>query len=120
MKTSKIIAEEIVGMLDDKKAADVVILDISRLTVIADYFVIGSGRTESQVKGLYDEVNKRMSDKGIEPRHIDGGRRDGRWIVLDYGDVIVHLFHKEEREFYNIERLWADAEKRSISSGQDE
>src|SRR5690554_1919670 len=102
-------------MLDEKKAGDVVILDISRLTVIADQFVIASGRSEAQVKALHGEIDKRMSEKGIEPKHIDGGR-GGRWIVLDYGDVIVHLFHHEEREFYNLERLWADAEKRSIRS----
>lgn len=113
MEKPRILADEIASILDDKKAVDVVILDISRLTVIADYFVIGSGNTDTQVKALYDELEKRMREKGIEAKRIEGAR-EGRWIVMDYGDIIVHLFHREEREFYNLERLWADAERQSL------
>lgn len=95
-------------ILEDKKALDVLILDISKLTVIADYFLIASGRSETQVKAFYDELQKRMAEAGQAVRHRDG-YQGGRWLVLDYGDIIVHLFHQEERRFYDLERLWADA-----------
>jgi len=109
-----ILVQQIADLLDDKKAENVVVLDISRLTVLADYFVIASGRSELHVDALYDELNKSLSQKNIFPKHIDKGKR---WIVLDYGDIIVHIFHHEERSFYNLERLWADAER--ISSNAD-
>ena len=102
------LVREIADILDDKKAENVVVLDISRLSIIADYFVIASGRSEVQVHALYDELDKKMAEKGIFPRHLD---KSNRWIVLDYSDVIVHIFHHEERSFYNIERLWAEAGK---------
>jgi ribosome-associated protein len=106
------LAQEMADILDDKKAEDVVMLDISKLSVLADYFVIASGRSEVQVNALYDELQKKMASKGIFPRHLD---KSDRWIVLDYGDIIVHIFHREERTFYNIERLWTDAEQRPAS-----
>jgi len=95
-------------ILEDRKALDVLILDISKLTVVADYFLIASGRSETQVKALYDELEKRTAEAGQAVRHRDG-YQGGRWLVLDYGDIIVHLFHHEERKFYDLERLWADA-----------
>jgi ribosome-associated protein len=109
---SEKLVHEIAGILDNKKAEDVVVLDISKLTVLADYFVIASGKSEIQVKALYDELEEKMEEKGICARHRDG--YDGRWIVLDYGDIIVHLFHHEERAFYSLERLWADADRVSV------
>ncbi len=115
MNDPRNLAEEIANILDEKKAGDVVILDISRLTVVADYFVIASGRSEIQVRALYDELDKRMAEKGVAARHIDGAQ-SGRWIAVDYGDVIVHIFHHEERAFYNLERLWADARHQKVSS----
>lgn len=115
MYNTEKLVQEIAGILDDKKAVDIVILDISRLTAMADYFVIASGRSELQVKALYDELEEKMEDKGIIARHRDG--RSGRWMVLDYGDIIVHLFHHEERAFYSLERLWADAERISSPAG---
>ena len=100
------LAQEIANILDDRKAEDVVVLDISRISVVADYFVIASGRSELQVGALNDELSKRLSEKGIEPIHLDRGPR---WVVLDYTDIIVHILHREERSFYNLEKLWADA-----------
>lgn len=107
-------------ILEDKKAVDVLILDISKLTVLADYFLIASGRSETQVKALYDELEKRTAETGWTVRHRDG-YQGGRWLVLDYGDIIVHLFHQEERRFYDLERLWADAAqvRHAVSSRQD-
>lgn len=115
MNDPKSLAEKIANLLDEKKAGDVAILDISRLTVVADYFVIASGRSEIQVRALFDELEKRMAETGVGARHIDGAQ-SGRWIAIDYGDVIVHLFHHEERAFYNLERLWADARHQKVSS----
>lgn len=104
---SRELALQIARILNSKKAIDVRILDISRLTIITDYFVIAGGNSEIQVRALCDEVLEYMRKQGIEVGRQDGYRY-GRWIVLDYGDVIVHLFHRDERAFYNLERLWAD------------
>lgn len=112
---SKELALQIAKILDAKKAIDVVVLDISHLTIIADYFVIASGNTEIQVRALCDELLKSMSEQGIEARGQEGYRH-GRWVVLDYGDVIVHIFHREDRAFYNLERLWADSLPLSVDS----
>ena len=107
------LVREMADILDGKKAEDILILDISGQSVLADYFVICSGRSEVQVHALDDELQEKMSEKGICPIHLD---KSDRWIVLDYGDIIVHIFHSEERKFYNIERLWADAACRPASS----
>ena len=112
---SKKIALKIVEVLQDKKALDVVVLDIHSLTVIADYFIIASGRSESQVRALYGEVEEKMREQGLEARHRDG-QQGNRWVVLDYGDVILHVFHHEEREFYGLERLWADGISLSVDN----
>ncbi|NLU35499.1 MAG: ribosome silencing factor [Clostridiales bacterium] len=108
------LVQQIADLLDDKKAENVVVLDISRLTVLADYFVIASGRSELQVEALYNELHDNLAQKGIHPKHLDQSKR---WIVMDYGDIIVHIFHHEERSFYDLERLWADA--RRLSSNAD-
>lgn len=100
-------AEKIAQLLSDKKAQDVIIIDIEQLTVIADCFVIASGRSPVQVKALCDEIEEKMEETG-EPVIRKEGYDAARWIVLDYGDILVHIFHRDEREFYNIERLWED------------
>lgn len=110
---SKELALQVARILDAKKAIDVVILDISHLTIIADYFVIASGNTEIQVRALCDELVKNMSEQGIQARAQEGYRH-GRWVVVDYGDVVVHIFHREDRAFYNLERLWADSQILSV------
>ncbi|MBR3928726.1 MAG: ribosome silencing factor [Clostridia bacterium] len=95
------------GILDNKKAENITILKVDHLTSITDYFVIASGRSAQAVHTLYEEVTDKLAEKNVFPRRNDGVR-DSRWIVLDYASVIVHLFHPEERQFYNIERLWND------------
>jgi ribosome-associated protein len=107
------LAQKIADILDDRKAEQVVVLDISRLSVLADYFVIASGRSELQVDALYNDLRDKMEKEGIHHKHLDKGKR---WIVMDYGDIIVHIFHHEERAFYNLERLWADAREVSLSA----
>ena len=102
-------AIEICKMLDEKKAKDILLLDIADKSVIADYFVIASGRNHIQVKALAEEVKEKMEALGYPLRRHDGYDQ-GRWIVLDYADILVHIFHPEEREYYNIERLWIDGD----------
>jgi len=92
------------------RAHDVVILDISALTTIADYFVIASGTSTLHTGAVADAVLKSLSELDIAPSHTEG-RRDERWILLDYGDVIVHVFRQDEREYYGLERLWGDARR---------
>lgn len=99
--------ELICKLLDEKKAKDIVIVDISKLTVIADHFVICSGRSNTQVKALVDIVDEGMSKEGYEPLRTEG-KQEGRWAVLDYGDVIVHIFYEETRNLYSLENLWSD------------
>lgn len=104
---SKVIAEKIVEILDGKKAKDIKSIDIGELTVIADYFVICSGTSTPHIKALADEVEEKMSELKVELLRKEG-YNSARWILLDYNSVVVHIFHEEDREFYNLERLWAD------------
>jgi ribosome-associated protein len=99
-----------------KKASDPVILALEGLTVIADYFVICSGENITQVKAIAEFIEGEFSKKGIEPRGIEG-LAYSHWVLLDYGDVIVHVFEKETRDFYNLEKLWMDA--RTIRIDED-
>lgn len=92
----------------DKQAIDVTILDVSGLIVITDYFVICSGTSERQVKTLVEEVEKAVRTLGERPVRREG-EADARWVLLDYIDVVVHVFAQEEREYYDLERLWRDA-----------
>ena len=101
----KEIVLKVANILYEKKAQDIVALDVSALTVITDMMVIASGRNVLQVRALADEVEDRLSEAGIEPLRRDG-QQDAHWIVLDYGTVLVHLFHTKEREFYRLEKLW--------------
>lgn len=93
---------------DDKKAIDLVTLDISAISLVADYFVICSGRTDTQVKAIAEEVAACLEKKGVFPKRVEG-KREGVWILLDYCDFVVHIFRQQEREYYNLDRLWADA-----------
>ncbi len=101
------LAMEIARILDSKKAEDIQILRVDHLTSITEYFVIASGRSVQAVHALYEEVTDRLLEKGVTMRRNDGVR-DSRWIVLDYASVVLHIFHPEERKYYNIERLWMD------------
>ncbi|WP_399324843.1 ribosome silencing factor [Tissierella sp.] len=93
---------------EDKKGIDIKVLNIGKLTPIADYFVIVSGNSSSQVQAIADEVESKVLEAGNEEEVSKEGYRNGRWILLDFNDIIVHVFHKEDRDFYNLERLWSD------------
>lgn len=105
--------EIIAKAIDDKKGYDVEIIEVGKLTTIADYFVIASGNSSSQVVSIADEVDEKMSIEGFEPLGTKEGYRSARWIVLDYDDVVVHVFHRDERDYYNLERLWSEFERKS-------
>ena len=99
--------EFICKLLDDKKAKDIVTVNLENLTIIADYFIICSARSNTQVRALSDIVEEGMSKQGMEPLRAEG-KQEGRWAVLDYGDVIVHIFYEETRKLYSLETLWSN------------
>lgn len=107
MEQAKKMAEIIYKALDDKKGEDIKVLDISEISVMADYFIITSGSSDSQVGALVDNVEEQMHKNGYSLKQQEGNR-SGTWVLLDYGDVIVHVFDKENRLFYNLERIWSD------------
>lgn len=115
MKQTLPIVKKIVKALDDKKAIDIRVIKIEDLTTLAEYFVICNGTSTTQIKTLADEVEVMMTEQGEKIIHREGYSA-GNWILLDYGFIIVHVFHKDMREYYNLERLWADGEMIEIST----
>lgn len=107
------LAKEIVKILDKKKAIDIKVIEINELTIVADYFVICSGTSNTHTKALADDLEYELDKLGVKPDHIEG--RASGWILLDYGPVLVHVFEGEQREYYNLERLWTDANVVDIS-----
>ena len=102
------LARRVVELAADKKAADIVLLEIGRLTTVADYFVICSGTSERQLGAIVDGIESGLRDEGVRPIGREGGA-SAHWLLLDYGSVVVHVMAAEERDFYQLERLWADA-----------
>lgn len=101
-------AVAIAEVMNDKKAKDVVVLDLRGVCSVTDFFVIGTGTSSVHIGAIADGVMEALKDQGIAPRHTEG-MKEGRWVLLDYGDVVVHIFAEREREFYALERLWRDA-----------
>ena len=109
------IMKKVVKCADDKKANDIKVLDIKDLTTIADYFVICHGNSSSQMGAIFDEIEEKLKkEDGILMQNLSSHSSD-QWLLMDYGDVIVHIFNAESREFYAIEHLWADAQDIDIS-----
>ena len=104
------LAHAIFDVLDEKKAEDIKVLHVRDQTVITDYFVICSGRSSTQVKSLGGEAEFKIGQRGVSPAHFEG-RDNNNWIVLDYSSVILHIFSRDSREFYNLEKLYGDAEE---------
>jgi len=102
-------ALDIAGFIDDRKGVDIKVIDVQGVSSLADYFIVATGTSTTHVNGICDNVMEEMREKGILINHKEG-QRGGQWILLDFLDVIVHVFTKEEREFYDIERIWSDAE----------
>ena len=103
-----------VNAADDKKANDLVILDISKITSFANYFLLCTGDSSRQMQAIADEVEKQLKASGIRPSHVEG-YQNSEWILLDCMDLVVHIFSKNARAFYDLERLWRDAQKMDAS-----
>ena len=97
-----------VGAIEDGKGTDVLVLDLRGLSDAADYFVIASGTSDAHVRGIANKVLEQLEGAGVDANHVEG-LPSGRWVLLDFVDIVVHLFHPETRAFYRLERLWQDA-----------
>ena len=104
------LAEKIAQILEDRKAHDVKMMEVKEVTTVADYFVIASGNSNLQVRALCDIVEEELVKLDIRPKHIEG-RDDATWILMDYLDVVVHIFYHETREQYTLEEMWSKAPK---------
>jgi ribosome-associated protein len=111
---TKSLSLEIFKALDDKKARNIKVLDVQGLTSIADYFVIATGTSTRHASSLADSVEDELSELGLEPSHKEG-HSSGDWILIDYIDVIVHVFTEETRDFFKLEKMWKDAQIVDIS-----
>ena len=107
VSTEKMMAQIACKAIDDKKGQDIKIIDIHNVSVIADYFVIASGTNSNQVQAIVDNVEEQLGRAGFEAKQIEGNRNSS-WILMDYGDLIVHVFDEENRLFYDLERIWRD------------
>ena len=110
MEESKKMARLAVDALEDKKAEDITILDISEVSVLADYFIIAGGSNRNQVQAMADSAEDALGRAGYEPKQIEG-YQSANWILMDYKDIIVHVFSKEDRAFYDLERIWRDGKQ---------
>ena len=106
-KNSKEMAKIVVNALEEKKAKDLKLLDISDVSVLADYFVIASGSNHNQVQAMADEVEEKLGKAGFTPKQVEG-YQTANWILMDYQDIIIHIFDEENRLFYDLERIWRD------------
>lgn len=105
--TSKEMAKIALAGLEDKKGNDIKIIDISEVSVMADYFLIASGANKNQIQAMADMVEEKLHDFDISPRQIEG-YQTAHWILMDFNDIIVHIFNEEDRLFYNLEKIWLD------------
>lgn len=101
-----------VAAADDRKAIDLKVLHIEKISDFTDYFLLCSGTSERQVQAIADAVEEKLRSEGVRPLHVEGYNR-GQWVLLDYGDLVVHVFQEETRRFYALERLWGDAPDRT-------
>ncbi len=115
MLPSRELAEIAVKALDSKKGKEIRLIRIDKITTLAEYFVICTGTSNTQINALCDAVEKELTEKGEEPLHREG-YRGGTWVLLDYGCVVVHVFNDEARKFYSLEHLWADGEEIDLSA----
>lgn len=111
--TSREIADIAVEAIKDKKGLEIKMIDISNVSVMADFFIIASGSSTNQVQAISDNVEEKLSESGLKPRQVEG-YQNANWVLLDYQDVVVHVFDKEMRIFYDLERIWKDGEMISV------
>ncbi len=115
---AKELALKVAQILDSKKGSDVKIIYVNKQTIIADYFVIAAGNSRTQVNALADEVEYKLGLEGIKPLKIEG-RGQGTWVLLDFDSVLVHIFNPQSREFYNLEKLWAEGTPVEFEATED-
>ncbi len=111
----KTLCETIVKLLDAHKAQDIKVIEVTDQTILADYFILCSGTSNTQVKGLAGEVEYKMNLANVPHLRMEG-YEEGTWIVLDYASVLVHIFVRSQREFYNLEKLWSEGKNLDISA----
>ena len=114
MEESRKMAKIAYEALDEKKGEDIKVIDISEISVLADYFIIANGTNESQVKALVESVEEKLDKAGYEVKQREGYGL-GNWVLLDFGNIIVHVFDKENRLFYDLERIWRDGKQTDVS-----
>lgn len=102
-------AEAIAKAAHDRRALDIVLMDMRRITTICDYFVICHGRSPQHLNAVREEIQEQLEEAGVRPGHVEGDRR-AQWVVMDYLDVVVHIFTEQTRRMYDLQRLWSDAE----------
>lgn len=115
MNTVNTTLNTIVSALEDKKAEEIQLINISEVSTIADYFVITNGSNMSQIQALADNVQEKLAMNGIHPRSVEG-YNTANWILMDYNDILVHVFDKESRGFYDLERMWRDGKVIDVKS----
>ena len=113
MASSKELAKIAIEAMEDKKAIDIKIIDIEKISTLADYFIIASGSNRNQVQAMADEVDEVLGRAGFEIKHKEG-YQNANWILLDYGDLVIHIFDTQNRLFYDLERIWRDGKAVSI------
>ena len=110
MNTSKDMVQVAFKALDEKLAADINVIDISKVSVVADYFLIATGNSANQVQAIADNVEEKLHEVKVHPRQIEG-YQSANWVLMDFNDIIVHIFNEEVRLFYNLEKIWMDGKK---------
>jgi len=113
---NKEIVQLIAEACDDKRAEDIIALDMKQVSLIADYFIICHGNNERQVQSIAREIKDRMDENNISIKRMEGFEQ-ARWVLVDSGDIVCHIFHKDERNYYNLERLWGDATRIPLQIG---
>lgn len=114
MEDFREIVDIAVKAIDSKRGEDIEVIKVSDITVLTDYFVVATANSSTQLKAIADEVEYKLSEAGFEPHHTEGEKSD--WICLDYIGVVIHILYREQRGFYQIERLWEDGEKVDIDN----
>ena len=112
--TSKELTKLAVAALEDRKAEDVTVIDISEISPIADYFIIANGTNQNQLQAMRDAADEALYKAGVKVQQIEGNQ-SSTWILMDYGDIIIHIFSKEDRLFYDLERTWRDGKVVDVS-----
>lgn len=116
---TKEIAQKIAAAANEKKAKDILLLNMEGLSPVTDFYVVCSAGNSTLVKAIADNIEDKLAEAGVHPTHKEG-YTDARWVLLDYGDVVAHVFLEEERDFYNLEQLWADAPSESFVENTDD